>query len=151
MSAYVVEDDHINALVTYAAEKRISYYDPIAENRIDINGLNTTAIGKILLAENVRSVNYRYHETDTPDDYSYRHFATPLTAIEVIKACDCLDYQSCETPDWDQTVAWRILQAIKSHAMHDLPGYDSAPWGISERTIGKLKHAGRVNLLSLVR
>src|SRR4051812_48937950 len=105
MSAFIVEDDHIHALVTYAADKRLSYWDPIAENHINVSARNAQEVGRILMDENVRSVNYRYRESENLGLYRYQHFATPLTAIEVIKACDCLDYQSCETPNWEETIA----------------------------------------------
>lgn len=131
MSAFIVNETHIDALVTYAVNKRASYWDEINQTRVDITTFNADRIGQILHDENVRSVNYRYAETDKSDEYRWHFYTKPLSAAQVIKACDCLDYQSCETPDWEESTAWRILQEIKSTAMRHIPGYESAEWEIS--------------------
>jgi hypothetical protein len=129
MSAYVVETAHIDALVTYAVANQISYTSSVGRTTISL--LNADEIGQKLLDENVRSVNYRYRETDAAERYTFKH-VMPLPAVNIIKACHCLDYQSCETPDWQETEAFAILQAIKEAATYKLPGYDAAPWGIRE-------------------
>lgn len=155
MSAFIVDDMHINAIVTYAADKRISYWEKKTGNRVEVTAFNAEEVGRILMAENVRSVVARYgdglEDTEVNADaaYQYRLFATPLTAVEIIKACNCLEYQSCETDDWEETLAWEILNRVKSHAAHDIPGYDAAPWGIDERTMKELKHAGQLDISKL--
>ena len=152
MSAFIVTDTHVNALVTYAVDKRLSYFD--GKNRNNILAHNAEEVGRILMDENVRSVCHRYNEASAEEksagaSYKFERFETPLTPVEAIKACHCLEYQSCETDDWEGTIAWRILQAIISHASHNLPGYDKAPWGIDSDK--GLTHAGQVSLLSLTR
>lgn len=135
MSAFIVDNAHIDALVTYAVDKRVSYY---FNQRTSIDLFNATEIGQKLLDENTRSVNYRYNEEDTAERYAYKQWVRPLAAVAVIKAIDCLDYQCCETDDWRQTEAFAILQAIKEAAVENLPGYkaayEAAPWGIREST-----------------
>jgi len=138
MSAFICSDTHVNAIVTYAAEKQISYWNPQTCEHVRITMHNVEEIGRLLMDENVRSYCHRYADADDDDKsagavYVFKRFATPLTAIEVIKACHCLSYQSCETDDWGGTLAHKILQAIISHAICNLPGYDPAPWGINER------------------
>jgi hypothetical protein len=159
MSAFICGDMHINAIVTYAVEKRVSFYVAATRERRDITSFTAEEIGRILMDENVRSVVARYDATspdyadeakDAASDYKYKPFPTPLTPVEIIKACHCLEYQSCETEDWDSTLAWRILQDIKSAALHDLPGYDGAPWEITERSAKDLKHNGQIKLSSLM-
>jgi hypothetical protein len=155
MSAFIVSHDHIDAIVTYAVQNRMSFWNPEAKKRIDITRANAEEIGRMLLHENERSVRYRYSETE-PDElpgtigenaasYSYRPFfetaLTPggqrrailggLTAVQVIKAISCLNYQSCEHPGWEASLAWRICDAIKSAAINRLPGYDDAGWEIN--------------------
>jgi hypothetical protein len=133
MSAFVVDNAHIDALVTYAGDHHVSYY---LNHRTVIDAGNASEIGQKLLDENVRSVNYRYRETDKAERYEFKRWTRPLQAITVIKAIECLDYQSCETDDWRQTEAFAILQAIKDAAIENLPGYkaayDAAPWGMQE-------------------
>ncbi len=99
------------------------------------------------MAECERSVSYRY-PTDTPDalpgtvgeranSYTYRPFFLvrgSLKAVEAIKAVNCLEYQSCEHPEWESSLAHRICQEIKSAAVHDLPGYDNAAWELNRES-----------------
>lgn len=142
MSAFIVGHDHIDALMTYAVEKRISYWNPAAKTRITITAENAEEVGRILLHENEVSVRYRYSDCG-PDDlpgtigenaetYKFRRAPMlPMRAVAVIKAVNCLEYQSCEHPGWESSLAWRICQDIKSQSVHDLPGYDEAAWEIT--------------------
>ena len=52
------------------------------------------------------------------------------TPVEIIKLCDCYDYQSCETRDWETTEAFAICAALRAAAIDSLPGYEDAPWGL---------------------
>lgn len=159
MSAFVVSHTHINALVSYAVDARISYYSRQAETRIPITANNAEAIGQILLDENMRSVCARYPDCgpenapgsigESVNAYTFKRFRCPITAVEAIKACHCLSYQSCETDDWEQSIAHAILDAIQSHATHHVPGYDAAPWGIDGEK--GLTHAGTISLSSLAK
>lgn len=154
MSAFIVSNDHINAIVTYCVDKRVSYWT--GKEHQTVQTWNAEEVGRILMDENVRSVVCRYPSeagefANEGSDYSYRHFPTPLTPVEIIKACHCLGYQSCETDDWEASLAWRILQSVISHASHQLPGYDGAPWEINPHSAASLKHSGQVSLLSLSR
>jgi hypothetical protein len=156
MSAFVVQNMHIDAIISYAVDKRISYYSAQRQTRIEIGAHNAEEIGRILMDENVRSVCARYPDIendvkDAASEYAYKGFSTPLTAIEIIKACNCLEYQSCETSDWDASLAWRILHDIKAHAVHHLPGYNNAPWEVTPESAKTLQHAGQISLMSLVK
>ena len=128
MSAFIVCKEHIDALVTYMLDERMSYWT--GSDRVYVTRNNASETGQILWDENQRSVNYRYNEQDEPEAYQFAHFARSLKPVEIIKAVHCLDYQSCETDDWESTMSWRICQTIISHACHRLPGYEQAEWGI---------------------
>ena len=60
--------------------------------------------------------------------YDFEHRA-PFSAVQVIKACNCLDYQSCEHDGWEASEAKSFLDSLISAACHRLPGYDAAEWG----------------------
>ena len=150
MSAFICDDMHINAIVTYAVDKQVSIYEE-GNGHTYITDANAEEIGRTLLSENVRSVNHRYNESEDAGDYKFERFETPLTAVEAIKACNCLDYQSCETDDWKTTRACAILNAVIAKAHNDLPGYDNAPWEITPNSIGKLKYKGGVLLSPLAK
>ena len=136
MSAFVVSQTHIDALLTFA--QRPQYDSPASyykENGTTVTFYdNLNAIGQILLDENVRSVNFRYEEqTDSPS-YLYHPYRGNLTPVQIIKACDCLNYQSCETDDWKNTEAHLILDTIRERAINELPGMDAAEWEITPST-----------------
>src|SRR3984893_4934512 len=93
-------------------------------------------VGRVLLEENVRSVLYRYggrlgdDEKQAADSYCFAYAPRPRSPVQIIKAVHCLDYQSCETEDWETTLAWRICQALLSSTTARLPGYEAAAWEI---------------------
>lgn len=154
MSVFVCHPDHFKALAVFAASRVGGYgtaplaVDPryVEGVSTEVNGLSgaalATAYANILYAENIRSCFARYpSETlselpgsgDKPDHIevtvhdtivaSYR-----LPAVAILKMCDCLEYQSCETEDYRQTVAWDLLSKIRKAAWQRLPGYEDAPW-----------------------
>ena len=129
MSAYVVSDAHINALVAWAVAKQVSYY--WNGRRRDIQG-DEQRIASVLYAENVRSVNARYRENETANGFRYVRKATDTKRepVAIIKACHCYSYQACETDDWQQSEAFAVVESINDMAQRNLPGYDAAEWGI---------------------
>ncbi len=125
MSAFQCTDYHISALAIYAESKDIS------------RELYAKAIGKILHAENVKSVNWRYQEDEKPDfkldieaRYAFFDGGCSLNYPKLLKACHCLKYQSCETSDYKDSEAYKILEAIESDATRRIKGYSEAPWGL---------------------
>ena len=135
MSAFIVNQNHINALVSAMLDGHMSYWD--GHNRVFVTRHNAEETGRILLAENVRSVNYRYRgeidddEKNAAASYRFTQFTRRLSPVQLIKAVHCLDYQSSENEDWENSIAWRICQIIIFHATTQLPGYDNARWEIT--------------------
>lgn len=116
MSAYLCNDEHFDALATWATRR--PHFETF---RYRFNGEwhtpDAAKIATTLHAQNVRSVNHRYKEHESP---SYRYQSVPLdciSATDILMACDGLEYQSCETPDWEETEAFAILRAIRSRAI----------------------------------
>ncbi len=91
-------------------------------------------VGFMLLAENLRSVLYRYggDETMRPEwarePYTWRDPGYRLTVAEALKALDCLEYQSCEHPGWHDSEAAQFAEALRRALVHALKGYEAAPW-----------------------
>ena len=96
----------------------------------------------VLYQENIRSVRARYPEdkwdglpgpivkpihivVTIRDEVSA---AYQLKPVAILKMCDCLEYQSCETEDYRQTVAFDLLDDIRRAAIKALAGYEDAPW-----------------------
>ncbi len=148
MSAFIVSRKHIQYLVQAALDlpgrtvqggrlywynkgpHQLPYGDSEMENRV----------GQILWDENIKSVLYRY-PGDTKEtapgpigeSYEYTHTYFPpkhIDPVQTLKACACLDYQSCEHPEWEASEAHAILEAIRNAAIAALPGYEDANWEI---------------------
>jgi hypothetical protein len=125
VSAFQVSATHIAAVVgSAAAYDRSSTPDDLQE------------LAALFAAENARSVQHRYRQpteaVEIPSALIARYLLQPIAAAALLKAIDCLDYQSCETDDWERTPAYRHLSRLESIAKRALPGYESAPWGIDD-------------------
>ena len=104
---------------------------------------DATTVARILMTENIKSVCHRYDEEEekyyvqelsvdvTPADRA-RAKALQFTPVQLIKLIHCLDYQSCEHPGWKDSLAKRILDDLEAVLVHQIPGYEDAPWGIDD-------------------
>ena len=117
MSAYIVPLKHINAIVKWASKHNVG----------SVPG-NEQATAELLLAENTRSVNYRYQESTPVGTIVFDFDAPDLTPIELIKACRLLTHQCGETEDWETTPACKLLKSCRREALDQLPGYERAAW-----------------------
>lgn len=123
MSAYVVSNELIAAIVQRLVESGAPQYF------FDGKWQTHTAekLGQILTNENYRSVNYRYGEKKRPRRFK-RVPTREMTPGQILGACNCLDYQSCETENWGQTEAYAILQSVKEVMIRQVPGYEWPSW-----------------------
>ena len=130
MSAFVVSDKHINTMLSFGSRHidRISLPDGQILSFKDANDLQIMA--EIMLKENYRSVNYRSRENEGSHQIKFE-FEYKYTPIQIVKACQCFDYQCCETDDWKESNAYRINSWLMSSAISELPGYDQAEWGMA--------------------
>jgi broad specificity phosphatase PhoE len=131
MSAFQVSSAHLSAIVTAwfnlgirASEWRLAG----ALLRNDDADDWQRAFDQ-LSAANAASVGYRYRETCEPVAGEVR--IKPVSIIQAIKAIDCLDYQSCEVPGWEETEPARNLARLRDALTRKLPGYDAAEWSIT--------------------
>jgi hypothetical protein len=94
---------------------------------------NPTEVGAMLLAANHTSVNLLYGErAATESAYCFRRLAGIPDPVIVLKAIACLEYQSCEHPDWPTSQARQFCQELRERCIDRLPGYEQAPWGLSD-------------------
>jgi hypothetical protein len=128
MSAFTVTNTHINALVRYASRKKLSVPYGHPSVRLNISE-HEQEVAQLLLDENIKSVNYRYSEKES-GFIEYDRGAPILTAIQAIKAAQCLRYQSCEHPTYEGSIAELLVEAIISDAIPRLDGYNEAQWAI---------------------
>jgi len=95
------------------------------------------AIARCLYAENVHSVNVRYRLDDPMPDYRFQ--AVNLRGFDrlvpvVLKSIACLQYQSCEADDYDQSAASYLLKSLERMIICSLYG-DAEPWGWERPTV----------------
>ena len=130
MSAYVINADHVAQLVLHA--KNLSSFDfgnwfnPIAKDRIDLDvdsfENEEIALGFFLAWANCKSVDYRYGEDDPKE--TAQHVNDVVQAIrsrkmrelelfELIKMCNCLEYQCCEVEDYHTTDQHFLIDRIR--------------------------------------
>jgi hypothetical protein len=143
MSAYLVPEYHINALVSWAAGRHgssaVSYY--WQGKRREVRN-DEKRIASVLFAENVRSVNARYRECDQAHGFNFKRVANMLNPIDVIKGCHGYSYQACEAEGWEESEAFAIIEGIEASAIRALPGYDeSNAWCISGPNFNKKEFA----------
>lgn len=88
---------------------------------------------QVIKKENMRSYDWRYREETKFEPCESGRYRI-LTPVELLKAIDCLIYQSCESPDWENTDAVNLLRAIYNFIITKLPGYDEADWEVRSKT-----------------
>lgn len=106
-----------------------------ANRVVDLAGADT--LGQMLAAENTRSVRERYDDADArsliPDWADSGYCYTPPhgrrpNVIELLKAINCYEYQTCETDDWADTEAAQFCNTLRDLLIRYLSGYEDAPW-----------------------
>ena len=160
MSAYLVDEHHVCYLVAAAlaltTARRDSVYrwwygnpgrSPVLS--VGASDAEKAAVASMLWAENLRSVRARYPSEKAYADGRESVYVVPPSKVArmvwadfplpcVIKACDCFDYQICETDDWRESQAFAFVSQLRLLAVRSMPGYDVAPWGAPEPRAGVL-------------
>ena len=139
MSCYIINTKNIKRIVLsfrkffvetqHTPQVRI----PGEEQFSDITEIETMSkIGQMLIAQNYRSYNYRYEEHSEPEAFEITGqdlmYVNRFTPVELLKALASYSYQSCETDDWEETEAYKLVEIIRYSAINALPGYDEAEW-----------------------
>lgn len=153
MSAFMVSEDHINALVSVfsrgPAQSAMSmaewvqsvewpYTLHLSENAVSLNEL-----GRLLIDTNLASIQYRYHDTiEHPENmpgpidqywarpYIYQNPGHVPTVPEALKLLESYEYQSCEPDEWEKSDVKKACDSLRMLLIHALPGYEAAPWTI---------------------
>lgn len=113
MSAYVCSDKHIAT---------------IAVNYVKLFGDgNAQEIADALLACNIASVNYRYREDDPIVPCSLDEVDFDRSFEDLAELCRCLDYQSCELPDYSHPLLDAITAQFQANCR---TGVESTIWSI---------------------
>ncbi len=152
MSAYIVDKNHVLYLLG-AADSRscrgnygpLTWYHNDEHHKLPSDDEALAEVGNMLWMENVKSVSARYPNESsgtlpgpkgggfviTPNDVN-RILWDRFDPVQVIKACDCFNYQSCEHEGWKTSEAFAFIESLRHSAWGHLPGYESAEWGAPE-------------------
>jgi hypothetical protein len=99
-------------------------------------------IGRVLYRENCMSFLYRYPSAkdDVNPDFPIVNendiVSVALYSDEIMDAIKCLEYQSCEHPDWEKSFSKKILDSILNSA-REYPKRGYASWGVPDSFIPK--------------
>jgi hypothetical protein len=156
MSAFEVSTTHIDVMVSAALQRRHGetlrwYYGEIphtepgemlpsgqdyitacSTGHREVTSETAEQWGATLLAENRASVNWRYDEEEIEAPYVFTEYAGQFNPVAILSAINCYEYQSCEHPGWKTSEAHAFCEALRSRMIHMLPGYENAPWEVSD-------------------
>lgn len=129
MSAYLCSNFEISALACFIRQNGL--HRPAADNTV-----TEKDIAKILYEANLKSVSDRYPNQKWPKfRFDSRGHIAGASPVQWIKAAKCLQYQSCEYPEYGDSAAYKMTQAVIDHNIGQLPGYEDAEWGLPEPKI----------------
>jgi hypothetical protein len=163
MSAYMVGRTHINALLT--AGLSWNRYGPIRwldtaqgppadayregepwgpgairwynQHRRELTRETAGYVGGMLLAENRRSVDHRYAESELEEVYLFHPLRGRPDPLIVLRALQCYEYQSSESPGWPKSEAFRFCEALRHKAINEAT-IDLDVWEITNRDVFQL-------------
>ncbi|CAB4169284.1 hypothetical protein UFOVP1516_45 [uncultured Caudovirales phage] len=143
MSCYLVSNKEIYLLAASAVAKNQCYValEPL-------HGVLIRENVRELMKQNLASVNYRYKEQQqwepnfemwlkedgNYDEWKLIDYCLNLlrnySTIQKIKAAHHYSYQACDSLDWKDSHAKKLVDSVIDKMIHELDGYDEAEWGI---------------------
>lgn len=139
MSAYIVDKEQIEQIVLFCG--RMEMFDPTTfyHNRERIELGSIEAVANVLYKENYRSVNYRYSEESEPTLWKggeiHQGLLKAKNPIQILSYIQNLDYQSCESEDWRETLAFKILETYKDRIINLLIRREEKIQGLGSHTM----------------
>lgn len=144
MSAFMVDEAHVDYLVTAAQELSRRNHCGLfrwyhAGELVELE--DETTAGRMLVQENLDSVLARYPDctpedvpgpipAPSPETYAWKRSRLTVEPVQVLKAVECFRYQACEHPMWLLSSASAFCDALERSAIDALPGYGQAMWCI---------------------
>lgn len=147
MSAFFVSKKQIDTIIRAALVREVALYltwngtagyQKHGAGRSYMEHNVADQVGRMLWAENLRSMKDRYPNDDYTGEemdvetYRYPAFTRPVDPVTALKLVNCLQYQSCECDDWEETEACHFLRALSACLVTTLPGYNEAPWSLDD-------------------
>lgn len=114
------------------ADRYAAYLASLAANKREVTRANAGTWGAVLVAENKRSVNYRYDADEIEAPYEFTYYAGPFDPVAILKALHCYEYQASEHEGWKASEAREFCEALRGEMICALPGYDQFPRVVSD-------------------
>jgi hypothetical protein len=128
MSCYHVHPHHINTLVSFGHSRRVSAWIPAGSSGQSLDCYAPELVALVLHRANAAAVAERYGDP-IPDELPPFELVRELpSAVAILKACACFDYQSSDWSGYDGSAAELMIDELRRAAIRELPGYDEAPW-----------------------
>lgn len=138
MSAFMVEDETINKVVTKLAySNNFEWIKRIIKGQgYDLDTLQgREKLSVDMFALNVKGVNARYGEGEAekfrPLDFKFR-LEGNYTLISVYKSLQCWLYQCAEGDNIEESVLYKLMDQVKGYLaesiVSSLPEYEKAKW-----------------------
>lgn len=125
MSCFVVPNFHIDALVSWAVACGAPVFPP---------GRTPRSLAADFYLANCTAYLSRYGQNPSENYIFTKRDTQGISPVQIIKACDCLEYQCSDWADWAGSAPARALAGIRERAISFLPGYDKAAWTLEEVT-----------------
>lgn len=132
MSCYIIGDDKIDFILSFLKLKKGGYFfiqnkghlvnlDKADESTRDFLNL----VGNILKQENHTSVNTRYKENTicTPYEFQDKFLGGTGKVFQALKALDEYDYQTSESPDYNNSEAFKLINHFRKIFVSMIPQY----------------------------
>ncbi len=139
MSAFIVEDETINKIVTWLVHGReTGWYQGLIEKLgYDLSKpLSVEKLAKDMFFLNCKAVDARYGKAQAegfrPLDFKYREDFN-FSEMSVFKSINCWHYQCSEgdeVPNDPLYLTWEKISHWIAHSIVSrMPAYNAAPWG----------------------
>lgn len=119
MSVYIVSDDGLAPLVSFAIAYALPYRDARRGHYVNAKPEQADELGRMMQAENLRSYQARYRGKPV-DVVPYAHKPMQWRAADSVamlhkvrEALDCFEYQACEAHDWHASEAASLCNAVR--------------------------------------
>ena len=127
MSCFVVPDFHIDALVSWAVANHASAF---------IHDLTPRELAAELHLANCAAYRERYGEAPGESyTFTMRPEVHAMPAVQVLKACECFDYQASSWSKYYGSPAQLAVDRIRTRAIALVPGYRAADWTLEKREL----------------
>ncbi|MDO5947979.1 hypothetical protein [Burkholderia cepacia] len=142
MTIFLCSNAHISTLAAYAVQHQIC----LPHLKLDYRGAAAgTWIAGELFKANVKAVTKQYGKCEIHVPHAYLPMATLPEPVAILKLCEGYECQVERLDDYPSLLAGKIVSAIRARAIRMLPGYESAPWCISDQRV-----ASRSNIIGAV-